>query len=356
MWPGQLYVLPTVNDGSCSDAEKSAGPYVSVSNRSLAKAISSARMSPSASSICASMPIVRSSPSVSSSWRSARSTNATSPALRTFGTMMQSTMSPASLTTSRRSSKANCDVTWLMRTTRVLPCQSWLRSASTTLVRAAGFSEGAHASSRSRKTSSAALSAAFSIIRWLLPGTARTERRRRAGIASPSASSRPGRLVRVVLGPRGAVVGWDVPVLRRPGEAFAREETAQHALQVLRPAQVVLHAFEEPRHQLLELRVLRQLFLEASELCHQVLDRHLLGDLHEHRLRGGGRHHLHLLADHLEPSTGDARALVLTPAELCLELVELGVQLAQIHAGWVVAHSLILGFSPVTPARCCPGS
>src|SRR5438105_9096833 len=285
MWPGQLYELPTVNDGSWTDAEKSAGPYVSVSNRSLAKAISSARMSPSASSICASMPIVRSSPSVSSSWRSARSTNATSPALRTFGTMMQSTMSPASLTTSRRSSKANCDVTWLMRTTRVLPCQSWLRSASTPLVRAAGFSKGAHASSRSRKTSSAALSAAFSIIRWLLPGTARTDRRRRAGIASPSASSGSGRLVRFGRWARGAVVRGDVAVLRRSGEALAGEQPAEHALQVFRSAEVVLHAFEEPGHQLLELRVLGQLLLEAAELRHQVLDRNLLGDLHEHRLR-----------------------------------------------------------------------
>src|SRR3984885_15828699 len=67
-----------------------------------------------------------------------------------------------------------------MRTTRVLLWQSCGRKASTTLARAAGFSSGAHASSRSRNTSSAALAAAFSIIRGLLPGTARTERRSRA--------------------------------------------------------------------------------------------------------------------------------------------------------------------------------
>src|SRR6202140_2043682 len=320
-------------------AEKSAGPYVRVSRRSLAKAISSARMRPSASSICASIPIRPiGRPCVVSSCSSARSTNATSPALRTLGTMMQSRRSPAPPTTSPRSSKANWLVTWLIRTTRVLPCQSCVCNASTTLARAAGFSSGAQASSRSRNTSSAALLAAFSIMRGLLPGTARTDRRRRAGICPPRARSR-SRAIRLGTRLGGPVVGRDLAILRRRGRVLAAEHAAEHSLHVLRSAQVVLHALEQSRHQLLQLRVLRQLLLQASELGHEVLDRDLLGDLHQHRLRRRSDHHLDLLPDHLEPAACEACALVLAATQLCLELVECRVERTQIHSAYVIAHN-----------------
>src|SRR5580704_8782457 len=285
--------------------------------------------------------------------------------------MMQSRTSPAPVMTSCRSSNANWPVTWLMRTTRVLPCQSCVRSASTTLARAAGFSSGAHASSRSRKTSSAALDAAFSIIRGLLPGTARTERRRRAADTA--------RLVRlrgrpIVVGSRtvlrrslavvrrvGPVVGWDIGALRRQtaDAAHPAEETAEHLLELLGAAQVVLDALEHASHQLLELRILGQLFLEAAELVHQLLHLHLLRHLHQHRLRSRRGDHLHLLADHLEPLAGHAGALVLAPAQLGFELVELRVDPTQVYAGLRrVAHAVIVVDARVHTANVAsrPGS
>src|ERR1700736_3084772 len=320
-------------------AENSAGPYVSVSRRSLANAISSARMRPPASSIWASMPIrPMGRPCVASSCRRARSTNATSPALRTLGTMMQSRTSPAPPITSRRSSKANWLVTWLMRTTRVLPRQSCVCKASRTLARAAGFSRGGRASSRPRNTSSAALLAAFSIMRGLLPGTARTDRRRRACISPPGMASRC-RVIRLGAWLRGSVVGWDLAILRGCGRVLATEDAAEHSLHVLCSTQVVLHALEQPRHQLLELRILGQLLLQPPELGHEVFDGDLLCDLHQHRLRRSGDDHLNLLPDHLEAAACEACPLMLTATQLCLELIERHVERTQIHSAYVIAHS-----------------
>src|SRR6202049_3859109 len=226
--------------------------------------------------------------------------------------MMQSSTSPAPVTTSRRSSNANRLVTWLMRTTRVLPCQSWVRSASTILLRAAGFSSGAHASSRSRNTSSAAVVAAFSIIRGLLPGTARTERRRRAVDTARLVRRGGGPIVvrgrtvfrwglrrtLAIVRRDGPIVGGDVGALRRQtaDPAHPAEQTAAHLLELLGAAHVVLDALEHARHQLLELWILGQLFLEAAELAHQLLHLHFLRHLHEHRLCSRGGDHLPLLS------------------------------------------------------------
>jgi len=55
-------------------------------------------------------------------------------------------------------------------------------------------------------------------------------------------------------------------------------------LHVLCSTQVVLHALEQPRHQLLELRILGQLLLQPPELGHEVFHGDLLCDLHQHRL------------------------------------------------------------------------
>ena len=60
----------------------------------------------------------------------------------------------------------------LTRTTRVLPVQSPVLSASTIRCRALSFTNGAQASSRSRNTWSAGRPWAFSRKRGLLPGTA----------------------------------------------------------------------------------------------------------------------------------------------------------------------------------------
>src|SRR5450755_4753950 len=229
-----------------------------------------------------------------------------------------------------------------MRTTRTLPCQSWLRSASTIFPRAAGFSSGAHASSRSRKTSSAALDAAFSIIRGLLPGTARTDRRRRALDTGRLLRRRSGLVVRrggSILGRRRAVVerdltgvGWNVSPVRvhARNPTHAAEETAQHLLKLLRAAEVVLHALEHAGHQLLELRVLGELLLEPAQLGHELLHLDFLSHLHQDRLRCGCSDHLHLLTHHLESLAGHACALVLAPAELGLELVQLRMDPAEV--------------------------
>ena len=69
-----------------------------------------------------------------------------------------------------------------MRIIIVLVPQSTSLSAWTMFLRACGLSSGATASSRSRKTTSAALAAAFSNIAVFEPGTASSERCRR-GVA-----------------------------------------------------------------------------------------------------------------------------------------------------------------------------
>ena len=71
-----------------------------------------------------------------------------------------------------------------MRTESVLVPQSMSRSAWMTFLRAWGLSSGATASSRSRKTTSAADLAAFSKSCGWLPGTASSLRLRRAGACS----------------------------------------------------------------------------------------------------------------------------------------------------------------------------
>ena len=68
----------------------------------------------------------------------------------------------------------------LTRTTRVLPLQSPVFSASTIRCRALSLTSGAQASSRSRNTWSAGRPWAFSRKRGLLPGTARQDRRGRS--------------------------------------------------------------------------------------------------------------------------------------------------------------------------------
>src|ERR1035437_1323186 len=322
-------------------------------------------MRPSASSTWASMPIrPAGSPSVCSRLPNARSTNAMSPAFCTLGTMMQSRASPAPVTISCRSSNANALDTWLMRTPRTLPRQSWVRRASTILPRAAGFSSGAQASSRSRNTSSAADAAAFSIIRGLLPGQARTDRRRREGIEAPSSGACGRR--RLIIGaagrgrPGAVVVGIAGRVRRRggaragglAGAAGHREaEAADQLGQLLRSAQVLLDAVHHPHHQLLQVGILGQLLLDAAELPDQVLDRRLLGHLHEHRLAGRCDHHLGLLAEDLETLARQARALVLAAAELRLEAVELAVQTTEIYTLAFIGHEVILAMRTRGAAR-----
>src|SRR5438132_1359249 len=270
-----------------------------------------------------------------------------------------------------------------MRTTRVLAPQSWVVSASTIFARAPGFSSGAQASSRSRNTSSAALAAAFSIILGLLPGQARTDRRRRWGMDGnllapgprgggaldgterPSTAilatgprmtrcvrgsgsvlrPRPGRavVVRRTLVRRGGptVVGRRLPAAE-PGEARREAGEAAHApeelLELLGAAEIVLDALHQLAEQLVEARVLDELLLDAAELGHQVLDRRLLGHLHEHRLGGRGGDHLGLLAEHLEAAAGEALAAVVAAAELGLETVELAVEAAEVDRRRLRVH------------------
>ncbi len=83
------------------EAMKSAGPKMIVSTRWLAVAIASTLMSPSAFSICASMPMRPiSRPTVFSIWVSSRSRATTWSAVWTLGNMMQSRLDPAPSTTS----------------------------------------------------------------------------------------------------------------------------------------------------------------------------------------------------------------------------------------------------------------
>lgn len=67
----------------------------------------------------------------------------------------------------------------LIRTARVVRPQSWPVSAATAVARAASLADGAHASSRSRKTRSAPADGALAHIRSLLAGVASSDRRSR---------------------------------------------------------------------------------------------------------------------------------------------------------------------------------
>ncbi len=66
--------------------------------------------------------------------------------------------------------------------------------------------------------------------------------------------------------------------------AHPAEQAPEHLLELLGSAEVVLDALEHARHQLLELRVLGKLFLEAAQLAHELFHLHFLRHLHEHRL------------------------------------------------------------------------
>ena len=124
-------------------------------------------------------------PSLASSWSRSVSTNQTSRGALTFGMMMTSRFSPARWTVWTMSSRTQRVCTALIRTARVLRAQSRVLSASIVISRADSFWAGATASSRSRKTRSASLPAAFWIIFSLEPGVASSERRRRTVIRSP---------------------------------------------------------------------------------------------------------------------------------------------------------------------------
>jgi hypothetical protein len=147
------------------------------------------------------------------------------------------------------------------------------------------------------------------------------------------------------------IVGWDVVPLRRE-PAHPAEQPAEHLLKLLRTPEVVLDALEHPSHQLLELRILGELLLQATQLGHELFHLDFLRHLHEHRLGGRGGDHLHLLADHLESLAGHARPLVLTAAELRLELVQLRMDAAEIDPGCeVVAHEVIVEETRVPTAE-----
>src|SRR5207237_3923318 len=73
------------------------------------------------------------------------------------------------------------------------------------------------------------------------------------------------------LGARRVAPGVGRPVIRRQLAVLRRrrvaaEESAEQPVQVVRPAEVVLHAFEHPGHELLELGIVGELLLEAAEL------------------------------------------------------------------------------------------
>src|SRR5688572_20991188 len=167
-------------------AMKSAGPKMIVSIRSLANAMSLTLISPCAVSICASMPIRPSSrPLAFSTCVSSRSSALTWAASCTFGSMIASRFAPAPPTTSSTSWNVHSVVQSLTRTVRILSPQPPSLRAATMFLRAPGLANGAHASSRSRKTWSAGRPLALSRNRGLLPGTARLERRDRSSATGP---------------------------------------------------------------------------------------------------------------------------------------------------------------------------
>jgi len=146
----------------------------------------------SASSISTSMPMRRRSPSLRSICDSSRSTNRTSHADFTFGTMIVSRFSPAPSTTAMMSSYAYCVSRSLIRTQRTDRPQSNVFSAVTIWARAGIFAAGATASSRSRNTWSTAIPAALAIIFSLEPGTASWHRRSLFGLDTSATPLSPG--------------------------------------------------------------------------------------------------------------------------------------------------------------------
>jgi len=155
---------------------------VIASSRGQQPANSSTRASASVSSMRISIPMRPSGRScLSSSWVRSVSTKCTSRGAFTFGMMTTSRFRPAAPTISTSSSWHHFVWTPLMRTARVFRPQSSVLRPSMIGLRAASFSDGATASSRSRKTRSASLAAAFAIIFSLVPGVESSERRRRNG-------------------------------------------------------------------------------------------------------------------------------------------------------------------------------
>src|SRR3954452_8586193 len=98
----------------------------------------------------------------------------------TFGSMISLRRSPAFPTTLMRSNVVHLVSHALTRTHITRSPQSWLLIASTTLGRAASFSNGDTASSRSRNVMSAGIVGPFASIFSLEPGTDRQERRGRS--------------------------------------------------------------------------------------------------------------------------------------------------------------------------------
>ncbi len=80
---------------ACWEADRSPAPKMSASSRSLARPISTALASPSASSISTSRPMRFWRPSLASNWVRRTSTHQTSRAERAFGTMRTSSASRA---------------------------------------------------------------------------------------------------------------------------------------------------------------------------------------------------------------------------------------------------------------------
>src|SRR5581483_9388726 len=160
-----LAPAPIVSTGTPSDAAKSPGPKTSASSGAPNAAIRSTSTSPRTVSICTSSP--------TPSW-SRSATARTCSTDSTFGT----TITPAP-DAAARSSSHHSDPTPLIRTASVPRACAAARFA-----RAATFSAAAVPSSRSTTTSSAASSAAFASMRGFDAGTARHERRGRAGTAA----------------------------------------------------------------------------------------------------------------------------------------------------------------------------
>ena len=136
-------------------------------------------MRPRAVSICGSMPTRLFRPVVSSIWVRSMSSAFTSAADCTLGSMISSSRSDEFSTTWMTSRYVHFVSHALTRTQSTVSPQSRSLIAFTTLSRAASFSSGATASSRSRKTMSAPRLGALPSIFSLDPGTERQERRGR---------------------------------------------------------------------------------------------------------------------------------------------------------------------------------
>src|SRR5688572_5612807 len=181
------------------------------------------------------------------------SMNSRSRAAPTFGTITRSTRWPAASTTSTRSRYANGVSTALMRTMRPRRPKSISWSARTTCSRAAGFSSGTTASSRSRQTASAALRAALAIISGCDPGTNSVERARRPVrltgqpaahdveserswhsprqlTAAPAGDTALAPAVRAGRGQSGLLPDLHVAELHRSGAVLQRDRTARERL------------------------------------------------------------------------------------------------------------------------------